>query len=75
MEKVCVEGVRVERGHVTGVQTDQGYINCEIFVNCGGQVRADSVTVTVCTFVITITVCSCLCLHTVGKRHREGLLS
>ena len=39
MEKVCVEGVKVERGHVTGVQTDQGEIDCEIFVNCGGQVK------------------------------------
>ena len=34
-----MEGVKVERGHVTGIQTDQGEIDCEIFVNCGGQVK------------------------------------
>ena len=37
-EGVCVEGVDVEGGRVTGVKTDQGDIECEVFVNCAGQV-------------------------------------
>ena len=38
-EGVRVEGVDVEGGRVTGVRTDKGTINCEIFVNCAGQVK------------------------------------
>ena len=38
-EGVCVEGVDVEGGRVTGVRTNKGNISCEIFVNCAGQVR------------------------------------
>ena len=37
-EGVCVEGVDVEGGRVTGVRTNKGNISCEIFVNCAGQV-------------------------------------
>ena len=28
----------MENGRVAGVKTDHGDINCEIFVNCAGQV-------------------------------------
>lgn len=37
-EGVCVEGVDVGSGRVTGVKTNQGDIECDIFVNCAGQV-------------------------------------
>ena len=37
-EGVRVEGVDVEGGRVTGVRTDKGRINCEVFINCAGQV-------------------------------------
>lgn len=36
-EGVRVEGVDVKEGRVTGVKTDSGDIQCEMFVNCGGQ--------------------------------------
>ena len=29
----------MEGGRVTGVRTNKGHINCEVFVNCAGQVR------------------------------------
>ena len=35
VRKVCTNGKRV-----VGVETDSGYIHCEKFINCGGQVRA-----------------------------------
>ncbi len=38
VEGVGVERVEVESGRVRGVHTDQGYIECETFVNCAGQV-------------------------------------
>ena len=38
-EGVCVEGVDVEGGRVTGVRTNKGNISCEVFINCAGQVR------------------------------------
>ena len=37
-EGVCVERVEVESGCVRGVQTSHGFIECETFVNCAGQV-------------------------------------
>ena len=37
-EGVRVDGVDVEGGRVTGVRTDKGRINCEVFINCAGQV-------------------------------------
>lgn len=37
-EGVSVNGVEVKDGKVTGVTTSQGDIECEIFVNCAGQV-------------------------------------
>ena len=37
-EKVVVEKVEVKNGRVWGVKTNQGFIQCEIFVNCAGQV-------------------------------------
>ncbi len=37
-EGIGVERVKVESGRVRGVHTDQGHIECEIFVNCAGQV-------------------------------------
>ncbi len=36
-----VLGVDVARGRVTGVRTDQGDIECEIVVNCGGMFAAE----------------------------------
>ncbi len=32
-----VTGIAVERGHVTGVETEQGPIRCEVVVNAGGM--------------------------------------
>ena len=46
-EGVCVEGVDVEGGRVTGVRTDQGDIECEVFVNCAGQVSHDNILVSI----------------------------
>ena len=37
-EKVAVEKVEVKNGRVSGVKTNQGSVQCEIFVNCAGQV-------------------------------------
>ena len=37
MEGVSIEGVQLEAGRVCGVQTSNGPIRCEIFVNCTGQ--------------------------------------
>ena len=37
-EKVVVEKVEVKNGRVWGVKTNQGFVQCEIFVNCAGQV-------------------------------------
>lgn len=39
-EGVSVEGVEVVDGKVAGVNTNKGKIECEIFVNCAGQVSA-----------------------------------
>ena len=38
-EGVSVERVNVENGKVAGVETSKGPIDCEIFINCAGQVR------------------------------------
>lgn len=38
-ERTSVNHVLVEKGHVTGVETDRGPIECEYFVNCAGQVE------------------------------------
>ena len=37
-EGVRVERVEVQDGRVSGVKTNKGNIECEIFVNCAGQV-------------------------------------
>lgn len=37
IEDCAITGVRVEGGHVTGVETAQGAIACETLVNCAGQ--------------------------------------
>ena len=37
-EGVSVEGVLVKDGKVAGVSTNRGDVECEIFVNCAGQV-------------------------------------
>lgn len=37
-EDVSVNNVQVKDGKVTGVATSKGDIECEIFVNCAGQV-------------------------------------
>ncbi len=37
VEGIRVTGIKVERGAVTGVHTDQGDISCEYLVNCGGM--------------------------------------
>lgn len=37
-ERTHVNHILLERGHVTGVETDRGPIECEYFVNCAGQV-------------------------------------
>ena len=55
-EGVCVESVEVENGRVAGVKTDHGDINCEIFVNCAGQVSVDKGTVNHGKFHFTIRV-------------------
>ncbi|MFB4286768.1 FAD-dependent oxidoreductase [Nonomuraea sp. ATR24] len=39
--KVRVLGLDVERGRVTRVRTDQGDIDCEVVVNCGGMFAAE----------------------------------
>eukprot|EP00731_Ephydatia_muelleri_P026474 Em0018g574a len=36
-EKVAVEKVEVKNWRVSGVKTNQGSVQCEIFVNCAGQ--------------------------------------
>ncbi|XP_078256651.1 pyruvate dehydrogenase phosphatase regulatory subunit, mitochondrial isoform X2 [Rhinoraja longicauda] len=36
-ESTSVNHVVVEDGHVIGVETDRGHIECEYFVNCAGQ--------------------------------------
>ncbi|XP_053558157.1 pyruvate dehydrogenase phosphatase regulatory subunit, mitochondrial [Bombina bombina] len=36
-EHTSVNHVLVEKGHVTGVDTDRGQVECEYFVNCAGQ--------------------------------------
>ena len=37
VEDVEVTGVLSKNGHVTGVQTAQGTVHCEVLVNCAGQ--------------------------------------
>lgn len=37
-EGTSVNHVVVDDGHVIGVETDRGHIECEYFVNCAGQV-------------------------------------
>ena len=37
-EGVGVKGIEVVDGRVAGVKTNKGNIECEIFVNCSGQV-------------------------------------
>ena len=39
VEKVTVDKVLVSNNRVCGVRTNKGDINCEVFVNCAGQVR------------------------------------
>lgn len=39
-EGVQVKGVNVIDEKVAGVITNQGFIECEIFVNCAGQVSS-----------------------------------
>ncbi|XP_025055535.1 pyruvate dehydrogenase phosphatase regulatory subunit, mitochondrial isoform X2 [Alligator sinensis] len=36
-DRTSVSHVLVQKGHVTGVETDRGQIQCEYFVNCAGQ--------------------------------------
>ncbi|NXP55343.1 PDPR phosphatase, partial [Heliornis fulica] len=36
-ERTCVSHVSVQKGRVTGVETDRGSIQCQYFVNCAGQ--------------------------------------
>ncbi|XP_068116055.1 pyruvate dehydrogenase phosphatase regulatory subunit, mitochondrial [Hyperolius riggenbachi] len=36
-EHTTVNHVLVEKGHVSGVDTDRGQVECEYFVNCAGQ--------------------------------------
>ncbi|RXM31226.1 Pyruvate dehydrogenase phosphatase regulatory subunit, mitochondrial [Acipenser ruthenus] len=36
-EHTSVNHVMVQKGHVTGVETDRGTIDCDYFVNCAGQ--------------------------------------
>ena len=36
-----VLAIRTERGRVVGVETDKGYVECEIVVNCGGIYAAE----------------------------------
>lgn len=40
-EGVRVEWVDVTDGKVAGVKTNKGNIECEIFVNCAGQVSSN----------------------------------
>ena len=56
-EGVSVEGVDVKEGRVTGVKTDSGDIQCEMFVNCGGQVCV-CVCVCVVSLVLSVSACS-----------------
>ncbi|KFV41203.1 hypothetical protein N341_10313, partial [Tyto alba] len=37
-ERTSVSHVSVQKGRVTGVETDRGQIQCQYFVNCAGQV-------------------------------------
>lgn len=37
-ERTSVSHVSVQKGRVTGVETDRGHIKCQYFVNCAGQV-------------------------------------
>ena len=36
-----VLGIKTHEGRVVGVETDQGYIECEVVVNCGGMFAAE----------------------------------
>lgn len=38
-ERTCVSHVTIQKGRVTGVETDRGRIQCDYFVNCAGQVQ------------------------------------
>lgn len=38
-ERTSVSHVSVQKGCVTGVETDRGQIQCQYFVNCAGQVE------------------------------------
>ena len=51
MRKVCTNGKRV-----VGVETDQGYVQCEKFINCGGQVSCCCCCCCVVVVVIVIVV-------------------
>ena len=37
-ERTAVNHVLVEKGFVTGVETDRGPVECQYFINCAGQV-------------------------------------
>lgn len=37
-ERTSISHVSVQKGRVTGVETDRGQIRCQYFVNCAGQV-------------------------------------
>lgn len=37
-ERTSVSHVLIQKGRVTGVETDRGKIHCQYFVNCAGQV-------------------------------------
>lgn len=41
-EGVQVKNVEVKDGKVTAVETSGGRVECEIFVNCAGQVRSNN---------------------------------
>lgn len=41
-EKVAVESIITDGKSITAVETNKGTINCEILVNCGGQVNVQN---------------------------------
>ncbi len=38
LEGIAVQGIETKNNAVSSVTTDKGTIDCEIFVNCAGQV-------------------------------------
>ena len=40
-EGVSVKEIQVQEGRVSGVSTSHGNIECEIFINCAGQVTVE----------------------------------